>query len=101
MEELNLSYMNFACRGEAAAIENWEKTKKAPLAAGASIELDAKVVLIGINARAKNSGGFESNDPSGVKCEFASCLWVSTTTGLFIFDIELAKSAEQQIFAYN
>jgi len=95
VEELNLSYMNFVCCCEAAAIEDWEKTKKAPLAAGALIELDAKVILIGINARAKNSRGFESNDPSGIKCEFASCLWVSTTTGLFIFDIELAKSAKQ------
>lgn len=69
--------------------------KRRPHAAGALVEFEMRAMLIGIDTRAKNSRGFEGDDPSGVERKFAASLRISSAAGFFIFDIEFAKSAQE------
>ena len=56
-------------------------------------------VLLFVDLLPQDTGRFKGNHSSGVEGEFLASLGISAPSGIFIFDVELAESAQQQIGA--
>ena len=55
------------------------------------------ILFSGVYPLAKDTGRFEGYHPSGVQYKFLTCLGISSPSGVFLFDVKFAETADQKV----